>query len=318
MSDSPDYDERFGLDIPLDEAVGRFVNASVMREGETARLEFKGALIRKVLHNAEWWFSVVDIIGALAGTERASKYWSQLKSKLSEKEGFSELSAKIGKLLLPSADGKMRPTDVATTETILRIIQSVPSPKAEPLKRWLAKVGFERIQEMRDPELAIKRAIFEYQLQGRSDDWIEKRIRSIVVRTELTAEWRRRGITAGREYAILTNIIAAATFGGVTVSGHMQIKGLAKSHNLRDHMTDLELIFTMLGEKSTAEIARTRDAQGFRPNARAAESGGNIAGIARAQLERETGERAVSSANFMSTNIRARDPERLTGGLLDP
>jgi DNA-damage-inducible protein D len=317
MSDNPGYDERFGLDMPLGEAVERFVDASMQREGEVERLSFKGAAVRKVLHNGEWQFSIVDIVGALTGSERSGKYWSDLKRKLVEKEGFSELSAKIGQLPLPGPDGKNYLTDVSNLETILRIVQSIQSPKAEPLKRWLARVGFERVQEERDPELTIRRAIFHYQLQGRSDDWIERRIRSVVVRTELTSEWHKRGIAQGREYAILTNIIAAATFGGVTVSGHRQIKGLGKNHDLRDHMTDLELIFTMLGEKSTTEIARVRNAQGFRPNLRAAEAGGNIAGSARSQLERETGERVVSSANFLGNRRREADPQRLTSGLLD-
>jgi DNA-damage-inducible protein D len=312
MNNEQSYDARFGLDMPLDEALTRFVDASVRKEGEVEQLQVKGAPVRRVLHNGEWWFSIVDIIGALAGTDRARKYWSDLKRKLIEKEGFSELSEKIGQLPMPGADGKSYQTDVASAETLLRIIQSVPSPKAEPLKRWLARVGYERIQEAHDPELTIRRAIFQYQLQGRSDDWIEKRIRSVVVRTELTAEWRKRGISEGKEYAILTNIIAAATFDGVTVEGHKQIKGIGKGHNLRDHMTDLELIFTMLGEKSTTEIAKVRDAQGFRPNCRAADAGGAIAGSARSQLERETGKQVMSSANFLGHDRRIADPERLT------
>jgi DNA-damage-inducible protein D len=317
MPANEDFEKRLGLDMPLNEAVERFVHASVVNEGETKQLDFRGAAIRKVLHNGEWWFSVVDVVATLARSDRPSKFWSDIKRRLIEKEGFSDLSAKIGKLPLVGQDGKLYPSDVATTETILRIVQSIPSPKAEPLKRWLAKTGYERIQEARDPEITIKRAIFEYQLQGRSDDWIDKRIRSIVVRTELTAEWRQRGITEGRQYAILTNVIQTATFGGVTVQGHERLKGLAPHHNLRDHMTDLELIFTMLGEKSTREIARAKDAQGFSPNVEAAEIDGGIAGAARHQLEVQTGERVVSSANFLGNGRRAADPQRLSSGLFE-
>jgi hypothetical protein len=228
-----------------------------------------------------------------------------------DKEGFFELSDFIGKLPMPSADGKMRPSEVATTETLFRIIQSVSSPRAEPLKRWLARVGYERIQEWQDPEIAIKRAILSYQIQGRSDDWIEKRIRSIVARKELTSEWRKRGVKEGLEYAMLTNVISQETFGTHT-EGHKRIKGLAKQHNLRDHMTDLELILTMLGETSTKEIAKQRDAQGFYPNHLAAQAGGSIAGSARKQIETETGRKVVTSSNFLGSAKRAADPLALT------
>jgi DNA-damage-inducible protein D len=322
---SEEFERTHGLDIPMEEAIERFVTASheeasgeetagrsLIPEGEQASDTFHKAPIRKVFHSGEWWFSVVDVVAALTDSSRPRKYWSDLKTQLIEKEAFSELSGKIGQLPLPGADGKLYPTDVATTETVFRIIQSIPSPKAEPFKRWLARVGYERILEIQNPEIAIKRAIFSYQLDGRSDDWIEKRIRTIVARKELTSEWKKRGVKEGKEYAYLTSIISTGTFGGVTVEGHRRVKGLAKHHNLRDHMTDLELIFTMLGEKSTTEIARTRDAQGFYQNSKAAEAGGKVAGTARLQLEKETGEKVVSSSNYLSVNQRIADPLKLT------
>lgn len=323
MGDDKKFDEEFGVDMPMDEAFERFARATKeelaeqgnlplgVPHGELELVPFKGASIRRVCHDGEWWYSVVDVVGALAGTERASKYWSDLKAKLTDAEGFFELSDYIGKLPMPSADGKSRPTEVCTTETILRIIQSIPSPKAEPFKRWLAKVGYERIQESQDPEILIKRAILHYQVQGRSDDWIEKRIRSIVARKELTAEWKKRGVEEGREYAILTNIISQETF-GMHTENHKKHKALAKSHNLRDHMTDLELILTMLGETSTKEIAVQRDAQGFYQNTQAATAGGAIAGSARKQIEAQTGKKVASSQNFLGQNKRVADPQQLT------
>ncbi len=233
----------------------------MVAEGEHQVTLFRKKEVRRVFQNGEWWFSVVDVIAALTESDRPSKYWSDLKTKMAKNEGFDDISDNIGNLPLPTADGKMRASEVANTETVLRIIQSVPSPKAEPFKRWLAKVGYERIQEIQDPEIAIKRAIMTYQIQGRSDDWIEKRVRSIVARKELTREWQKRGVRKGQDYAMLSNIISQETF-GVGVQQHKRVKGL-KAQNLRDHMTDLELILTMLGETSTTEITRERDAQGL-------------------------------------------------------
>ncbi|KKC27275.1 hypothetical protein WP12_04110 [Sphingomonas sp. SRS2] len=261
---------------------------------------FKKDGIRRVCHNDEWWYSIVDVVTALTGSERGRKYWGDLKAKMIEKEGFSELSDEIGQLPMPGADGKMYKTDVATAETILRIIQSITSPKAEPFKRWLARVGYERIQEAQDPEVLIKRAIMLYTVQGRSDDWIEKRIRTIVSRKELTAEWKKRGVTESKDFATLSNVISEHTF-GMGVQRHKAVKGL-KSQNLRDHMTDMELILTMLGETSTKEIAEKRDAQGLYQNFEAAQAGGNIAGSARKQIETQTGQKVVSSANFLGKN----------------
>ena len=195
---------------------------------------------------------MIDIVEALTGTNRGRKYWSDLKKKLIE-EGYSEVSEKIGQLKMIAPDGKLRLTDCANTETMFRIVQSIPSPKAEPFKRWLARVGYERIQEIENPELAAKRMRALYKAKGYGDDWIEKRIRGIAIREELTDQWQKRGIKEQKEYEILTAEISKATF-GMTPSAYKKHKGL-KRENLRDHMTDLELIFSMLGEASTKEIA---------------------------------------------------------------
>lgn len=317
-----EFDKELGVAMPLEEARERFAIATIedldpeavlpgIEDGELNLVPFGKHQIRRVCHDGEWWFSVVDVMRALTGTDRPNRYWSDLKAKLSEKEGYSELSDEIGQLPLPGADGKMYRSDVVQTETLLRLIQSVTSPKAEPFKRWLAKVGYERIQESQDPEIAIKRAILSYQIQGRSDDWIEKRIRTIVSRKELTAEWKKRGIEEGMQYATLTNIISEQTFGMHTET-HKKHKALSKNHNLRDHMSDLELILTMLGETSTKEIARQKDAQGFYPNSQAANAGGAIAGNARKQIEKETGQRVISKKNFLGERKRIADPQRLT------
>jgi hypothetical protein len=313
----------FHLDMPMDEALERFSKVTkeeieetgqlpaLVPDGELEAIPFKGAEIRRVCHNDEWWYSISDVIGALVGTDRPVKYWTDLKTKLTDKEGFFELSDKIGKLPLPGADGKNRLSEVATPETLFRIIQSISSPKAEPFKRWLAKVGYERIQEWQDPEIAIKRAILAYQIQGRSDDWIEKRIRSIVVRKELTNEWKKRGVKEGVEYAMLTNAISQEAF-GMHTENHKKLKGLQKGHNLRDHMTDMELILQMLGETSTKQIASHRDASGYSQNFHAAVAGGKIAGTARKEIERETGKRVVTSKNFLGKDERTADPHKLT------
>ena len=322
MSTEKKIDEALGLDMSMEEALQRFTRVTkedlagasnlppAVPEGESEVVTFQKSNIRRSLHNGEWWYSVVDFVGAIAGTDRASKYWSDLKTKLTDKEGFFELSDFIGKLPMVSADGKARPTEVATTETLLRIIQSISSPKAEPAKRWLARVGYERIQEWQDPEIAIKRAILTYQIQGRADDWIEKRIRSIVVRKELTSEWKRRGVQDGKEYGMLTSEMSQQTF-GIHTEGHKRLKGLDR-HNLRDHMTDLELILTMLGETSTKEIAKQRDAQGFYQNFKSASDGGKIAGTARKNIEEQTGRKVVSPTNFLGSAKRAADPHAIT------
>lgn len=308
MTDENSIEEDFGLDMSMDEALARFGRVTKeelagatnlparIPDGELELVPFKKDGIRRVCHNDEWWYSIIDVVTALSGTDRGRKYWSDLKAKMVDKEGFSELSDEIGQLPMPGADGKMYRTDVATPETMLRIIQSISSAKAEPFKRWLARVGYERIQEAQDPEILIKRAIMHYQVQGRSDDWIEKRVRGIVARKELTAEWKKRGIKDG-DYATLSNVISTETF-GVGVKRHKELKGL-RSQSLRDHMTDMELILTMLGETSTKEIAQKRDAQGLYPNYEAARDGGAIAGSARKQIEAKTGQKVVSSQNFL-------------------
>ncbi len=246
---------------------------------------FKGKSIRKILHGGEWWFSIVDIIEALTDSERPSVYWTAMKVRVKSEDGF-QLSTICRQLKLMAGDGKLRETDCADTEGIFRIIQSIPSPKAVPFKRWLAKVGHERVQEIENPELATKRTRVLYKLKGYSDDWIEKRMRGITIREELTDEWQNRGAKDHKDYEILTAEISKATF-GITPSEYKKLKGL-KRENLRDHMDDFELIFNMLGEKSTTEIHR-QDAN----------RGGRVAGIARRELEKELGRSVVSKQNFL-------------------
>ncbi|NGX59873.1 MAG: hypothetical protein KR126chlam3_01033 [Chlamydiae bacterium] len=246
----------------------------------------------------------------LTDSSNPRRYWSDLKKKLTEDEGFSQLYEKIVQLKMESADGKRYPTDTANTEILFRIIQSIPSPKAEPFKRWLAKVGYERIQEIEGPELATKRTRALYKAKGYPDDWIEKRMRGIAIRDQLTNEWENRGIREQKEYAILTAEISEATF-GMKPSEHKQFKSL-KKENLHDHMTDLELIFNMLVEASTTEIAVQQDAQGFDENKEAANAGGNIAGNARRELEEKSGRKVVSSSNFLTPAIDEKEDAELS------
>lgn len=268
---------------------------------------FEDKKIRRILHKGEWYFSIIDVVEVLTDSLNARRYWSDLKIQLAEKEGFSQLYGKIVQLKLESSDGKKYETDTGNTETVFRIIQSIPSPKAEPFKRWLAQVGYERIQEIEDPELATKRTREIYKAKGYSDEWIEKRMRGIAIREELTDEWDKRGVKLQREYAILTAEISKATF-GMTPSEYKEHKGLERE-NLRDHMTDLELIFSMLGEASTKEIAVNRDAQGFDENKNAAKIGGKIAGDARRQLEQESGKPVISQKNYLGRLISVSDEE---------
>ena len=259
---------------------------------------FEQKEIRKITHNDEWWFSIVDIIGVLTGSDRARKYWSDLKIKLSE-EGFDvELSEKIGQLKLLSSDGKKYATDCANTENILRIIQSIPSPKAEPFKRWLAQVGYERIQEIEDPELAMKRMTETYEAKGYSKEWIDKRMRGIAVRKDLTDEWDTRWVEE-RQYGILTAQISRATF-GMTPSEYRDYKWLTKkSDNLRDHMTDLEIIFTMLGEASTTEIMKQKNSKWWNEIQQASREWWTVSGNARAELEAKTKQKVSSKQNHL-------------------
>ena len=258
---------------------------------------FKNKGIRRILHNNEWHFAVVDVVAALTDSDKPRDYWYRMKKREQVASGI-ELSTFCRQLKLEATDGKKYQTEVADTEGIFRIIQSIPSPKAEPFKRWLAKVGYERVQEIEDPELATKRTKALYRAKGYSEAWIEKRMRGIAVRAELTDEWKNRGVKGEPEYAILTAQISKAAF-GLTPSEYKELKGLERE-NLRDHMTDLELIFSMLGEAATTEIARKQDARGFDENRTASHKGGRIAGEAREKLEQETGEKVVSRNNYLT------------------
>ncbi len=256
---------------------------------------FRGKKIRKVIFQNEWYFSVVDIVYALVESSVPKRYWSDLKIKI-KKEGHNQLYDFIVPLKIAGPDGKKYLTDCANTETIFRIIQSIPSPKAEPFKLWLAKVGYERVQEIEDPELATKRTRAIYKAKDYPDSWIEKRMRGIEVRETLTSEWKNRDVGGDIEYAILTAEISKATF-GMTPKEYKELKGLEKE-NLRDHMNDLELIFSMLGEASTTEIAKNKNAQGFGENKKAARDGGKIAGDARKNLEIKSGKPVSTPKNF--------------------
>ncbi len=272
---------------------------------------FQEQVIRRSWHRNEWWFSVIDVVAVLSESSYANRYWSDLKRKLAQEAGSPQPYEKIVRLKLQAPDGKLRDTDCANTESLFRIIQSIPSPNAEPFKRWLAQVGYERVKEIENPELASARARELYQAKGYPKEWIEKRLRSMAVRGELTDEWKARGVQEGKEYAILTAEIALATF-GVTPGAHKQLKGLGAvktGNNLRDHMTDLELIFTMLGEAGTTEIARKHDAQGFAPNRQAAQQGGNVAGNARRELEVKTGTPVLSKRNHLGLRDTAPSVE---------
>lgn len=244
---------------------------------ETKIVIFKNQEIRKTFYKNEWWFSVIDVVKAITDSLNARDYWFKMKIRVKEEDGI-QLSTICRQLKLVATDGKKRATDCANTEGIFRMIQSIPSPKAEPFKRWLAKVGYERVQEIENPELATKRTRMLYKLKGYSEDWIEKRMRGIAIREELTDEWKKREIKEKREFEILTAEISKATF-GMTPSRYKKHKGL-KRENLRDHMNDLELIFSMLGEASTTKITRDRNAKGFTENKIAAQKGGQIAGDA--------------------------------------
>jgi len=262
---------------------------------ENKLIVFENKKIRHIWHKGDWWFSVVDVVGVLDASGRPRKYWADLKKKLVG-EG-SELSEFIGQLKMESSDGKEYLTDCANKEGLFRIIQSIPSKKAEPFKLWLAKVGSERIDEIENPELAQKRMKELYKSKGYSSDWIEKRVRGIAVRDELTDEWSKRGIKTKKEYSILTAEISKATF-GLTPNEYKNFKGL-KRENLRDHMDDLELIFNMLGEASTTKIARSKNPLGFNENKNVAKEGGAVAGVARKELERKSGEQIVTSENYL-------------------
>lgn len=266
---------------------------------ETRIALFQKKEIRKTLHENEWWFVVVDVVAALTDSANPAGYLKDMRRRdpaLAEAlKGGGQIATPL-LLQFPTTGGAQKLL-CWNTEGIFRLIQSIPSPKAEPFKRWLARVGYERVQEIEDPELATKRTRALYKAKGYSDAWIERRMRGIAVRDELTDEWKKRGVKERREYSILTAEISQATF-GLTPAEYVAHKGLQRQ-NLRDHMTDLELIFTMLGEAATTEIARTKDAQGFPENKTAAKEGGTVAGNARCELEKKSGRKVVSRENYL-------------------
>ena len=261
--------------------------------------ECDGQSIRRIYNEATeiWWFSVIDVIQVLTDSNNARRYWSDLKRKLAQEAGSEQPYEKIVQLKMPAPDGKQRLTDVATAETLLRLVQSVPSLKAEPIKLWLAKVGYERMQEMADPALSLDRARQTWQQHGRSDKWIQQRMTGQETRNKLTDYWRDHDIKEGSEFAILTNIIHQE-WSGVSVNEHKGMKGL-RTQNLRDHMSEAELIFTALAELSTRQIAENVNATGMPQNKTAAKAGGRIARQARNQLESQTGKSVVSGDNFL-------------------
>ncbi|MFA5888095.1 MAG: BRO family protein [Candidatus Nanoarchaeia archaeon] len=255
---------------------------------------FQGREVRREWFKDEWWFVIEDIVSALTDSKDPKGYIKDMRRRDEElSKGWGQIATP---LLMPTAGGPQN-INCANTEGIFRIIQSIPSPKAEPMKLWLAKVGYERIQEIQDPELAQKRMKDIYKAKGYSDDWIEKRVRGIAIRDELTDEWGKRGVKNDKEFAILTAEISKAAF-GMTPSEYKEFKGL-KQENLRDHMNDLELIFNMLGEASTTKIARNKNAQGFIENKDAAIQGGAVAGVARKELEQRSGEKVATYENYL-------------------
>ncbi|MDD2566003.1 MAG: Bro-N domain-containing protein [Candidatus Gracilibacteria bacterium] len=255
---------------------------------------FEGKQIRRIWDkiNEKWYFSVVDVVGTLSDSKDSRKYWNKLKQRL--KEDGSEVVTKCHQLKLTASDGKMRLTDVADTESIFRIIQSIPSPNAEPFKNWLARVGYERIEESEDPELGINRALNNYLAKGYSEDWINQRLKTIEIRKQLTDEWKKTGVL-DREYGILTDEITRA-WAGITTKEYKNIKGL-KKENPRDNMSNLELILNMLAEATTTEITKTENPKGLEQNKKVAKKGGEVAGNARKEIERKTGKSVISGKN---------------------
>lgn len=265
---------------------------------------FQRQEVRKQLHNGEWWFVINDVIAALTDSTDPARYLRNLRARDEDlaklfvepvEKGASQFETPLS-LFFGTPGGKQK-LPCWNTEGIFRLVQSIPSKKAEPFKRWLARTGYERIQEIENPELAQKRMKALYRAKGYDDDWIERRVRGIAIRQELTDEWDKRGVEGQRDYAILTAEISKATF-GITPSEYKKLKGL-KRENLRDHMSDLELLFTQLGEASTTEIVRTNDARGLTENKDAAKRGGAVAGTAREQLEQETGRNVINNRNFL-------------------
>jgi DNA-damage-inducible protein D len=265
----------------------------------TNLIEFEQNQVRRIEHNGEWWFSIIDIIQILTDSAKPSNYWDMLKRK------ENELSMITGKFKFLAADGKMRATECANTEGVFRVIMSVPSPKAEPFKLWLAQVGKEALDELASPEILSAKQAEMYRAKGYPEEWITSRMKSIEIRKELTDEWKQRGVTEGQEYSILTAEIAKATF-GLTPTEHKDLKGLNRQ-NLRDHMTNLELVFTMLGEEVTRGITVADDAQGLNESLNAATDGGGVANRALNDYEKRTGNKVVSSDNFLKQIPPASD-----------
>ncbi len=256
----------------------------------------------------QWYFSIIDVIEILTESPRPRKYWNALKTKLQE-EG-SEVSLKLGQLKMEAPDGKMRETDVADTEQLLRIIQAIPSPKAEPFKLWLAKVGHERIQEINDPSRGLERARENWLKMGHSEKWIQQRMSGQETRNKLTDYWKESGVTQKDEFALLTNIIHHE-WSGMTVSQHKEIKGL-ESENLRDHMSEAELLFTALAELATRQIAEVQEAKGLRQNAKAGKKGGAIAKNTRVELENKTGKSVITKENFLPPTPKSKELKQYT------
>lgn len=281
-----------------------------MSDQENSIVLFQEKQIRRTWHNEEWWFAVVDVLAALTESKNPAVYWRVLKKRLID-EGAEQTVTNCNGFKLLARDGKMRKTDCANTAGMLRIIQSVPSKRAEPFKQWMAKVGYERIQEIENPELAAERARQYYRELGYDEDWIEKRLQSIIIRGQLTDEWHARGVNEGLEYAILTAEISEATF-GLKPKDHKEVKDL-KRENLRDHMTPLELIFTMLGDESAKQHSIKDDAQGFQENKTSAQKGGKAAGEALKAYEKETGDKVVSPSNYKQQIKEAKAKKKLKG-----
>ncbi|PIS27271.1 MAG: phage antirepressor protein [Candidatus Marinimicrobia bacterium CG08_land_8_20_14_0_20_45_22] len=270
---------------------------------------FRKNEIRKTIHNNEWWFVIKDVVVALTDSVQPDGYIKDMRRR------DHELSKGWGQIATPlsvQTPGGLQKLNCANTEGIFRIIQSIPSPKAEPFKRWLARVGYERVQEIDDPELATRRTRALYKAKGYSDDWIEKRMRGIAIREELTDEWKRHGVERDKEYEILTAEISKAAF-GLTPSQYKKLKGLERQ-NLRDHMTDLEMIFSMLGEAATTQITKVEHPAGLEGNRQVSRRGGNVAGVARKKLEQETGEKVVSRQNYLREPQNTKPTEKLPSG----
>lgn len=266
---------------------------------------FQEKTIRRTWHSDEWWFSVVDVCGVLTESPDAGAYWRKLKQRLGA-EGGEPVTFCHG-LKLEAPDGKQRVTDCANTEGLFRLIQSIPSPKAEPFKRWLAQVGYQRIQEIENPELAMGRMQDLYEKKGYPKEWIDKRLRGIAVRQDLTDEWKVRGAVTSKEFAILTNEIMQSAF-GLKVDEYKQVKSLERE-NLRDHMTDIELILTMLAEATTTKLHRDRDTKGMEPLKKDARDGGAVAGRTRKDIEQQSGKPVISTGNFKQ--LAGEKPKRL-------